>query len=512
MKRIKNWLLYPYTNCLIFTILVWILYSSGTMWYRLSVGWYAYSVYLAMMYYVFAYLVSLIIATFKPIAGILKVFFAIVFSIYFLANIFCMKTFNSTITPDVLSIVKETNFYESKEFFQTYIGVKEVLFAVIFGVIIWAIMKFESRVNRSTNVFIRAYIPKFAIIILFLSVLVLCRNNKKLSEEFDHDTHWVFKAEEVIDLRLHKTNPIVCEIDSIHPAQVVILLGESFSKTHSSLYGYEKPTNPCLEILQSDSALVVFENVTSPSTFTTDAFKYILNEYKKDGNVSDSKWYDSTTIIEAMSKAGYYTMWISNQNPKGMFDNLASGYSRLCDKSYFNPSKGDGKYDDYLLTIDTDTATAAHEKCMIIYHFMGQHEMFEKRFPESFKKFSAEDYKSRPENQRQVVADYDNATIFNDYVVGEIINSYKDDEAIIIYFPDHSIDVFDTSDDFSGHARNNAESINHCRQIPFMVYVSPSLDLKAPNIKNNLLLEKDKALCTDNLFDFVLRIAGYAKR
>lgn len=142
------------------------------MWYRLSVGWYAYSVYLAMMYYVFAYLVSLIIATFKPIAGILKVFFAIVFSIYFLANIFCMKTFNSTITPDVLSIVRETNFYESKEFFQTYIGVKEVLFAVIFGVIIWAIMKFESRVNRSTNVFIRAYIPKFAIIILFLSVLL----------------------------------------------------------------------------------------------------------------------------------------------------------------------------------------------------------------------------------------------------------------------------------------------------------------------------------------------------
>ena len=93
MKRIKNWLLYPYTNCLIFTILVWILYSSGTMWYRLSVGWYAYSVYLAMMYYVFAYLVSLIIATFKPIAGILKVFFAIVFSIYFLANIFLHENF-----------------------------------------------------------------------------------------------------------------------------------------------------------------------------------------------------------------------------------------------------------------------------------------------------------------------------------------------------------------------------------------------------------------------------------
>ena len=48
-------------------------------------------------------------------------------------------------------------------------------------------------------------------------------------------------------------------------------------------------------------------------------------------------------------------------------------------------------------------------------------------------------------------------------------------------------------------------------EIPFFVYVSPVLDRKAPNIKRNLLLEKDKAMCTDNLFDFVLRTAGYAK-
>lgn len=511
MRKIKDWLLYPYTNCLIFTILICVLYSSGTMWGQLKSGCYAYSAYLAMMYYVFAYLISLIVATFKRFAGILKPFFAIVFSIYFIANIFCIRTFNSAITPDIVSIVRETNFAESKEFLQTYIGIKELLFALLFGVIVWAVMKLDKIVSRSADTYIHTYAPPFAIFILILSFLALCRNNKMISEEFDHGTHWVFKADEVIDLSIHKTNPEICEIDSVHPAKVVILLGESFSKTHSSLYGYDMPTNPCLEKLQSDSSLVIFENVTSPSTFTTDAFKYILNEYKKDCKDKDSKWYDSTTIIEAMSKAGYYTMWISNQNAKGMFDNLASGYSRLCEKSYFNPCNGEGKYDDYLLTIDTDTATTAHNKCLIFYHFMGQHEMFEKRFPKSFKHFTVKDYENRPENQRQVLADYDNATLFNDYVVGEIINSHKEDEAIVIYFPDHSIDVFDTDDDFSGHARNDIKSIEHCKQIPFFVYVSPVLDRKAPNIKRNLLLEKDNAMCTDNLFDFVLRTAGYAK-
>ncbi|MGN0229530.1 MAG: phosphoethanolamine transferase [Muribaculaceae bacterium] len=333
---------------------------------------------------------------------------------------------------------------------------------------------------------------------------------KMIAIEFDAGSHWIFNAEEVTDLRLHKTNPKIIETDSVHPTQVILLIGESFSKNHSSLYGYDKPTNPYLTKLLSDSSLIVFNNVTSPSTFTIDAFKYILNDYQKKDNARGNKWYDSTSIIEAMNKVGYYTMWISNQRAGGMYDNTAFGYSRLCDKSYFNTKTGDDKYDEYLLTIDTDTATEAHNKCLIIYHFMGQHGAFNQRFPEPFKHFSTNDYLNHPNNQRQILADYDNATLFNDYVVGEIINSYKNREAIIIYFPDHALDVFDTDDKF-GHARNEKNSIEHCRQIPFMVYVSPSLDNKAPDIKKKILIEKDKKLCTDNLFDFVLHTAGYAK-
>ena len=143
---------------MIFTILICVLYSSGTMWGQLKSGCYAYSAYLAMMYYVFAYLISLIVATFKRFAGILKPFFVIVFSIYFIANIFCIRTFNSAITPDIVSIVRETNFAESKEFLQTYIGIKELLFALLFGVIVWTVMKLDKIVSRSADTYIHTYI------------------------------------------------------------------------------------------------------------------------------------------------------------------------------------------------------------------------------------------------------------------------------------------------------------------------------------------------------------------
>ena len=509
MQKLKDWLLYPYANCLLFTVLVWILYSTGTVWQNFAIAEYRCGLHLAAMYYVFAYMISLVVGLYKPISGVLKAIVIIVFGIYFSVNVFCISVYNTTITPDIMAIIRATNYDETKEFLMTYIGAKEILFMVGFVIALWAILRADNILRRFLNKY--RYLSAVPIVFLILAILSVCRNYRVLVLEFDSESHWIFNAEEIIDLRLHKTNPTISETDSIHPSQVVILVGESFAKNHSSLYGYDKPTNPCLEKLQADSALIVFEDVTSPTTFTVGAFKYILNDYRLEGNPSDLKWYDSTTIIEAMSKAGYYTMWISNQSPYGMYDNLPSGYSRLCDKSYFNPHTGAGKYDEYLLTIDTDTATAAHDKCLIIYHLMGQHEMFDKRFPESFRHFTADDYPNRPPRRAKIISDYDNATLYNDYVVGEIINSYKDHEAIVIYFPDHGIDVFDVTEHF-GHAGANAESIEHCKKIPFVVYISPALDRKAPNIKKNLMLEKDKAMCTDTLFDLVLRIAGYAKQ
>lgn len=511
MRKIKDWLLYPYSNCLLFTLLIWVLYSAGAIWHFFETGVYRNCIYIAAIYYVIVYLISLVVGLFKPISWALKAIILIVLAIFFNANIFCIRLFKTALTPDIMAIIRATNYDETKEFFLAYVGVKEILYAVSSGIVIWAIYRADHIVCRYLQKY--AYISKTLIICLIFAVLIGYRNYGMVISEFDPDVHWIFNAEEVVDLRRHKTNPIISEIDSIHPSLVVLLVGESFSKNHSSLYGYNKQTNPNLEKLHSDSTLIVFENVVSPEPFTIQAFKYILNDYKKEESASDTKWYDSTTIIEAMSKVGYYTMWISNQSRTGIYDNLPGGYSRLCDEVYFNSHKGDGKYDGYLLTIDTDTATEAHDKCFIIYHFWGQHEMFEKRFPESFKHFTADDYPDYPDSpsiRAQITADYDNATLYNDYVASEIINLYKDDDALVIYFPDHGVNVYDTYNSF-GHAINTVESIEHCKQIPFFVYVSPVLDRKAPNIKRNLLLEKDKAMCTDNLFDFVLRTAGYAK-
>lgn len=324
--------------------------------------------------------------------------------------------------------------------------------------------------------------------------------------ELRADTNWVFNTEEIIDLRQHLTDPTILETNSIHPSTVIILLGESFSKNHSSLYGYDKETNPNLSVLKSDSSLYILNNVKSPAPNTTKAFKFILNNHTLQDANKGEKWYNSTTIIEALSKAGYHTSWISNQSRVGMFDNLPSGHSNICDESFFCIEAG---LDNYLLTVDTDKIKKNYDKNCIIYHFMGQHENIALRFPSEYKKYTSADYSNHKENQRQVLADYDNATLYNDYIVSELIKKYSNDDAIIFYFTDHALDIFDTSDDYYGHARGDQESINHCLDIPFMIYVSPSYKIKDPSIKAKINGINNENFCTENFFNLVLELIGY---
>lgn len=64
--------------------------------------------------------------------------------------------------------------------------------------------------------------------------------------------------------------------------------------------------------------------------------------------------------------------------------------------------------------------------------------MYGERCPKEFIKFDRRDVKSHlslNDEQRSVVADYLNATFYNDFIVDSIIRMFSDRNAIVIYFP-----------------------------------------------------------------------------
>lgn len=456
-----------------------------------------------MMYYILAFLLSHITSIVKPISKWIKPTFIIFASIYCSLSFFCLRTYGCLLSPDFVEIMAGTNIDEVNEFFRTFVTWSDTLVFVFIIAILPLLYIWLAKVRYILSINL-AILPTT---LLILSIAGLFHNLGMLAHEIKGENNWNFKFDEIVDLREHPTFPSLIESDSIHPQNIVVILGESFSKNHSTLYGYQKKTNPLLEKKMNDGNLIIFDKVTAPAPSTTKAFKYLLTTYTLEDEKKEKKWYEYTNVIEAFRTIGFHTTWVSTQNEKGMFDNLPSGYSKLCDKVIFDNRNTKPKYDDYLISVFNPDSISLPS--LVFYHMMGQHEGFADRYPDQFCQFGPKNKKGLGSDKEDVLADYDNATLFNDYVVSSIMDLYKNENAIILYFPDHGLDVCDTDPTYFGHARATQESQNHCKQIPFMIYFTNVFLGSYPSIVNYLKNKKTEEFCTDKFIYLLLEITGY---
>ena len=500
---IRRKLIYPFKEDILFFLLLWVIISFPNCYSQK--GSYTYVIYLSLMYYILTYLICFLLNINLRIAKALKPILFIFTIILSLLNFYCLITFGCLLSNDLVQIIAGTNTNEAKEFFNTYISWRDIVLFLL-TIIICSFIGFYLPHKYKKK---RRHFWIIPSILLIISIGAITHNSGIIKEEFINKQRWNFSFDEVVDLRNHLAHPSIIESDSIHPEQIVIIIGESFSRNHSSLYGYNKSTNPLLLKKVENGNLIVFKNVTSPSTHTISAFKYILNTCMIVNN-NEKPWYDYTNIIEVFNNVGYHTLWISNQAKKGMFDNIPSSYSKLCDESYFLEDKiGSDRYDERLLgTIDT-TSTTSIKKRFTLFHLMGQHADFSKRYPSKYEHFKVQDYNTYPEHQRYVLASYDNATLYNDFVVNSIIEFYKKEDAIVFYFSDHALDIFDTDPDYFGHAKMTDLSKEQAKKIPFMVYCTPSFVKNHNDKVEKMKKASEKSFCTDKFIFFVMDIAGY---
>ena len=496
----KEKLLYPFKQDLLYFLLLWILIALPNCYSQHNHTTYA--IYLAMMYYIITYVVVVIINLHKQIARVLKPIIFIFSTILTMLNLYCYKVYSCLLSNDFFQIIAATNPSEAQEYFDTFVSWDDVVLFLLILAISILVTIILSKIRKVE--YGKSWIVASGV--LLLSIGAIIHNSGIIKEEFADKQRWNFNFAEVVDLKNHPTHPSIEESDSIHPEQVVVILGESFSSNHSSLYGYGRNTNPLLKKQVEQGNLFVFKNVKSPSTHTTNVFKYLLNTFQV-GQEDGQSWYESTNIIEVMKTAGYHTIWISNQLEKGMFDNIPSGHGNICDEKYYmeNESYTD-KYDSRLI----EKALAIKQNnSTIFYHLMGQHENFQERYPKEYEHFKGSDYAEYPEHQRATLASYDNATLYNDYVVNSIINLYKDKDAVVFYFSDHALDVFDTAPNYFGHAKQTEASQKQGKKIPFMVYVSPLFQERHPDKVERMRASIDKPFCTDKFIYAVMDVAGY---
>lgn len=510
IQKTKLWeiLTAPFSDFFILFIGFIFVLSALTLVDLTSRGLFRYAIYVFAYAVVLSYLFTFISSIIRN-RKIYKIYIVLLLS-YFLfilvIDYVCLSQFKCHISKDYIAAIMGTNMNETAEFFDTFISSK-LLFEIALYIMTSLVLICLGQIMRIKSKFFKF----ICILSVFLSLGMTLRNSSVTDEIPLDKVSLFFQYDAPEDLHDYLANPSLLIEEGLQPSDIVIIIGESFAKSHSSLYGYERKTNPKLSAMED--SLILFQNVTSPSTGTIGAFKSIMSTYKPE--YGDSiKWFTCTTLIEVLEKTGFYTTWYSNQSKNGFWDNEIGKYADLCDENYFVGNKYAGmsrtSYDEDVLTLSTPIINANHYANNVsIFHLMGSHPSFKLRYPEKYDRFKIEDYNEALPNQRQNLAEYDNSVLYNDSVVYELISLFKEKEAIVFYFSDHGLDIYNSSEDFCGHANaNNPESYYWGTQIPFMVYMSDRYKEKFPE-KVQVIEEKaDEPFRTDDFIYMLMDIIG----
>ena len=257
------------------------------------------------------------------------------------------------------------------------------------------------------------------------------------------------------------------------PATLVLVIGESTNKQHMSLYGYARPTTPKLDALRNE--LVVFTQVVAPRPYTIETLQQVLTFADQE---HPDLYLTQPSLMNMMKQAGYKTFWVTNQQTMTKRNTMLTNFSQQMDEQvYLNNSRAQNsrEYDANVFGPFKRILSDPAERKFIIVHLLGTHMKYEYRYPSEYDVFKdrkglADWVKS---DQVEVINSYDNAVLYNDFVVSSLIEAMASSKAngFLVYFSDHGEDVYDSS----GHnmlGRNEGKPTPPMYTVPFILWAS----------------------------------------
>ncbi|MBV1875935.1 MAG: phosphoethanolamine transferase CptA [Cycloclasticus sp.] len=409
-------------------------------------------------------------------------------------------------SQSVLFIIFESNPSESKEFIESYIDYKIVILVIthaLIGVHLWRQLTpvYLPRLNKAITICVISLLFGGG----FLKPLIVYGKSldysiKSFQDKIEPAAPWnmiagYFKYTKVLD----EMNKQLAESTQVPPLNnliyannkqtMVLVIGESTNSKRMSLYGYTRKTTPQLDNMRSE--LLTYTDVISPRPSTIEALQQVLTfADQQNPNVYLTK----PTLINMMRQAGYKSHWITNQQTQTKRNTLLLTFSQQADEQVYlnnNRIQNSSQLDDGVLEPFKKALSDSSGPTFIVVHLLGTHRKYNYRYPENFKQFTDRvgmpDWV--PEEHAEEYNDYDNAILFNDYVVSSLINILKETStnSSLVYFSDHGEEVYDTKDElFCG--RNEGKPTPAMYTIPFMAWLSPDWqgEHPMPSIQNTL--------------------------
>lgn len=448
---------------------------------------------------------------------IVKAVIIIPAGLIFIGEFFTMYRYKALIGTGIINSALETNMREATEFLTMYVGFSgfiSIVATIIIGIILYKLNPLKKiHVTSHTK---RKAISILAVVSIFYTIRMFTVYTDFMWDDDILPIQRVYASTSVAvrnmqayhDLSSQVNSNVVLTENNSKIKNIVFILGESTNRNHMHLYGYYLPNTPNLDALNEKGELGVFTDCISPHSTTIAVLSKLFTfcDYE-----SDKEWFHYNNLIDVMNAAGYKTHWLSNQETSGIWGNVAQIYAAHSDVSAFTrirDSREDYGIEDGELfpLIDDAIAHRSDDRNFYVIHLMGGHGLYYNRFPYSFSKFSKDDIQLPiTDGKKEIVAQYDNALYYNDYIVSSIIDKFRDSETLVIYVPDHGEAVYDEGEDMSGHIEENPT--HHMIEIPVIMWASDKFKEKYPEKWAQIKNAVNRPYMTDDMIHTVMDLA-----
>lgn len=298
---------------------------------------------------------------------------------------------------------------------------------------------------------------------------------------------------------------------------VVVVLGESMRRNYMHCYGYPLENTPKQDSLVKTGDLVLFSDAISSAAWTTGSISQSMSFYTLEG--PEKEWYKYPALPLVLSKAGYYTYWVSNQEKQGTGIQPIPTLASTSDSTRFVRIRTAGDWNaspdsDILPLLFDQKMTPAGKDLFEVVHLMGSHTPYSDRYIHEKAPFTVDQLpKTLPNGKptpsdakrRGIICDYVNSIHYNDQIVAQIFQRYSQTPAIVIYLSDHGQAVFENPErpDYYEHEVSQAGLM-----IPLMVYTSPALREEHPEVYEQIVAAKDRKIMTDLLANSICGLLG----
>ncbi|WP_290710561.1 phosphoethanolamine transferase [Anaerovibrio sp.] len=452
-------------------------------------------------------------------AKIIRWVLAGVMLVAFVMEAFVLYQYNALLGVGTVNSLFETNPKESAEFLKTFVGFEGLALAAAVILLVYLLIKHKPWKRVQIDLISQRVLAGIVFVLSAAYGIYMCIGYPGLmfgGENLTPLTRLMGAVNTAWKNHVAYQELVAKLDDDIHLSRndgritnIVFILGESTNRNHMHLYGYELPNTPNLDEMAKKGEIVYFTNVVSAHSTTVASLSKIFTFCNHE---APKPWYEYNNLIDIMNAAGYKTHWLSNQESSGIWGNVAQIYAAHSDVSHYtqirDSQEDDGRVDGELFPlVDNAIASASADKNFYVVHLMGCHLAYYNRYPYIFTKFTEKDITGNyNDDQKEVIAQYDNAIYYNDYIVSGIIDKFRETntDTIVIYLPDHGEAVYD-EEGINGHIEENPS--RHMIEVPLIMWASDKFKQNHPEKWELIQTAVHNPYMTDDMIHTVLDIA-----